>query len=177
MLPSTQFGNCDMNNRLDPIFVRAQIDALRVAYPDIADDEDQWLLTLESESELAEFLAAVARRYCAAEKLVEATGDEMSDLKARRERFEQRCNAMRGLAHKVLDWAGLRKFEVARATFSIRAGVPRVLITDEARLPPDCIRTRTEPDKLKIKEHLARGEPVPGAELSNSEPVISVRIK
>ena len=48
---------------------------------------------------------------------------------------------------------------------------------DEARLPPDCIRTRTEPDKVRIKEHLARGERVDGAELSNSEPVISVRIK
>jgi len=119
----------------------------------------------------------VADRYCDAEKLVEKSGDLMANLKARRDRFEQRCNAMRGLAHKVLDWAGMRKFEVAQATFSIRAGVPRVLILDEARLPPDCIRTRTEPDKVRIKEHLARGERVDGAELSNSEPVISVRIK
>ena len=51
-----------MSDRLDPTFVRAQIEALRVAYPDIADDEDQWLLTLESETDLREFLTLAVRR-------------------------------------------------------------------------------------------------------------------
>lgn len=162
---------------LDPTFVRAQIELLRVTHPAIAEDEDQWLLTLESETRLPEFLAAVARRYCQAEKLVEAADDEMSDLKARRDRFEQRCNAMRAIAHRVLDWAGMRKFEVARATFSIRAGSQKVIITDEAALPPDCIRVRTEPNKTRIRDLLLLGEPVAGAELSNREEVLAVRVK
>ena len=84
---------------------------------------------------------------------------------------------MRALAFKVLMQAGVKKLELAAATLSIRAGQPRVIITDEARLPPDCIRTRTEPDKIAIKEHLARGEPVAGAELSNSPPTLAVRVK
>jgi hypothetical protein len=71
----------------------------------------------------------------------------------------------------------VKKVELRQATLSIRAGTPRVIITDEARLPEDCIRIKREPDKVAIKEHLARGEPVAGAEMSNREEVLAVRIK
>ena len=60
---------------------------------------------------------------------------------------------------------------------SIRAGQPRVIITDETLLPPDCVRIKREPDKIAIKERLSRGEPVPGATLSNSEETLAMRIK
>jgi hypothetical protein len=78
---------------------------------------------------------------------------------------------------KLMTHAGLRRVVLPEATLSIRAGQPRVIITDEAALPPDCVRVRTEPDKVAIKDRLMRGEPVPGATLSNSESVLSVRTK
>ena len=36
--------------------------------------------------------------------------------------------------------------------------------------------TKIEPNKTKIKEALAAG-PVPGVELSNAEPTLSIRVK
>jgi len=164
-------------NRLDPTFVRAQIEALRVRSPAIWDDEELLVDMLEGETNLHEFLAVVVGRFREAEAFAEGIGELMSDMKVRRERFEQRGEAYRMLAFRLMTQAEVRKLELPAATLSIRAGQPKVIITDETRLPPDCVRVRTEPDKVAIREHLARGEPVAGAELSNSEPVLAVRVK
>jgi hypothetical protein len=162
---------------LDPVFVRAQIDALRVAYPQIENEEDQWLLTLESETDVVELLTVAVDRLQDARALINGIGQRISELKVRQDRFDQRCEAMRSLAFKVMTWAEVKKLELAEATLSIRAGQPKVIITDEAALPIDCVRIKREPDKAAIKEHFARGDSVPGAELSNAEPTLAVRIK
>lgn len=166
-----------MSNRLDPTFLRAHIEALRHSHPQIASEEDAWLLTLESETELHEFLAVAEDRRADADTKIEANSNRIAALKVRCDRFEQRTASLRTLAFKLLMQAGLKKLELAAATLSIRAGQPRVIITDESSLPPDCVRVRTEPNKIAIKERLERGEHVPGAELSNSEPTLAVRIK
>lgn len=168
-----------MHNRLDPTFVRAQIELLRHTHPGIWDEGDETLLAdmLEAETDLHEFLAAVTENKCDADAKIEGIGDLMSRFKARCDRFEQRSEALRGLMFKIMTQAGVRKVELAAATHSIRNGVPKVIITDETRLPPDCIRIKREPDRIAIKERLSRGEAVPGAELSNSEPQLATRIK
>ena len=164
-------------NRLDPTFLRAHIEALRHSHPQIANEEDQWLLTLESETELPEFLARVVARMQDTDAKIDGIGNLIATLKARCDRFEQRSDAMRALAFKVLVQAGVKKLELVAATLSIRAGQPRVIITDEARLPEQFVRIKREPDKHLIASHLKAGEPVPGAELSNSEPTLAVRVK
>ena len=165
------------NNRLDPTFLRTHIEALRHTHPQIANEEDQWLLTLESETELHEFLARVVARMQDTDAKIEGIGNLIANLKARCDRFEQRSDAMRALAFKVLVQAGVKKIELAAATLSIRAGQPKVIITDETALPPNCVRIRTEPDRIAIKEQLMRGEQIPGAEMSNAEPTLAVRVK
>ena len=168
-----------MPDRLDPTFVRAQIEALRVSYPGIWDDDDQQLLAdmLEGETDLHEFLTGVVRRMCEAEALASGIGNLLVDMRDRQRRFYERHDAMRALAFKLMQQAAVKKVELPQATLSIRAGQPKVIITDETVLPPNCVRIKREPDKVAIREHLARGEPVAGAELSNSEPVLAVRVK
>ena len=166
-----------MPDRLDPTFVRAQIEALRHSHPQIANEEDQWLLTLESETDLHEFLARVIARMQDTDAKIDGIGNLIATLKARCDRFEQRSDAMRALAFKVLVQAGVRKLELVAATLSIRAGQPRVIITDEARLPEQFVRIKREPDKHLIASHLKAGERVEGAELSNSEPQLAIRVK
>lgn len=166
-----------MADRLDPTLVRAHIEALRAAYPEISQDEEAWLLTLESETELHEFLTRVVRRMLETKANIGGIGQYICDLKVRQDRLDQRVEAMRSLMFKLMDAARLKKLELAPATLSIRGGQPKVIITDEAALPADCVRVRTEPDRVAIKEHLARGEPVPGATLSNSESSLAVRVK
>jgi hypothetical protein len=156
-----------------------QIEALRLTHPGIWDegDEDTLLLALESETDLREFLVAVTRRMVEAEAFADGIGDLITETKARQQRFEQRSEAMRSLAFRLMNAAEVRKVELPQATLSIRAGVPRVIVTDEAALPPNCVRIKREPDKVIIKERLAAGETVPGAELNNSPPTLTVRIK
>jgi len=78
---------------------------------------------------------------------------------------------------KLMEMARLPKIELVPATLSIRAGQPRVIVTDEAVLPDNCVRIKREPNKIAIKELLGRGEQIAGAELSNSEPSLTVRVK
>jgi len=168
-----------MSHPLDPTFVRAQIELLRISHPGIWDDGDEILLAdmLEAETDLHGFLARVVDRTDDAEEIIDGVESKMTERKARKARFEQRYEAMRALAFKLMQQANVKKVELAAATLSVRAGQPKVIITDEAALPENCIRVRKEPDKIAIKERLARGEPVPGAEMSNAEPVLSMRVK
>ena len=168
-----------MPDRLDPTFVRAQIELLRVTHPDIWDEGDEQLLAdmLEAETGLHEFLTVVVHRMLEADAFAAAVGQHISDITARRDRFRQRQDAMRALAFKLMQAAEVRKLELIPATLSIRAGQPRVIVTDEDALPENCVRIKREPDKHLIKSYLTAGQEVPGAELSNSEPSLAVRVK
>jgi len=168
-----------MPDRLDPTFVRSQIELLRVTHPDIWDAGDETLLIdmLEGETGLKEFLETGLDAKLKSDELVEGIGKRMANAKARLDRFEQRSDAVRTLMFKLMIHAGLRRVVLAEATLSIHAGSQKVIITDEAALPEACWRVRREPNKTIIKDMLARGEHVPGAEMSNAEPFLNVRTK
>src|SRR4249920_1543840 len=138
------------NRRIDPTFVLAQIELLRLRYPQIWDDDDTLAIGLEGETDLHEVLTLVVIRMCDAEAYAEADNKLINDLKERRDRFNARYDAMRVLALKLMNAAEVRKVELAQKTLWIRAGQPKVLIVDELALPPDCIRIRREPDKVAI---------------------------
>ena len=156
-----------MASRLDPTFVRMEIERLRVTHPNIWDDGDEQLLldSLEGETDFHRFLTVVVRRMRASEGLAAGAAAEVEELaapaKARQQRFERRSEAMRELMFKLMNQAEVRKVELPLATLSIRAGQPKVIVVDEARSPPDCVRLRTEPDKVRIRDQLLRGDQVP----------------
>src|SRR5580765_7365025 len=135
-------------NRIDPIFVLAQIELLRLRYPQIWDDDDSLAITLEGETDLHEVLAAIVARICDAEEYAEADNKLINDLKERRDRFNTRYDAMRMLAMKLMNAAGVRKVVLPQKTLSIGAGPHKVIITDEAALPSNCLRIKREPDKV-----------------------------
>lgn len=163
--------------RLDPAIVRQQIDSLRAAWPDVFGDDDTWAISVESQTDLHEFLREIERKREDAEALETALKLTMDNLRERRERFERREKAMRALMFSALQWADLTKLELPEATLSIRNGQPKVLITDETQIPDEFMRIKKEPDKTLIKTALNNFEDVPGATMSNVEPVLAVRVK
>lgn len=163
--------------RLDPAIIRQQIDNLKVAFPDLLDDDDTWQLALESETDVKEYLRTVERKREDAAALEEALSSTIDALRQRKARFERREQAMRALMFSAMQWADLTKVELAEATLSIRNGAPKVIITDEAAIPDEFMRVRREPDKILIKDALSNFEDVPGATMSNAESVLSVRVK
>src|SRR6186997_1324764 len=111
-----------MSDRLDPTFVRAQIEQLRLTHPGIWDDGDEQLLldSLEGETDFHRFLAAVVRRICEAEALADGIDELFRAIKMRQERFERRSEAMRSLAFKLMQTAAVRKVELPLATLIIK---------------------------------------------------------
>lgn len=162
---------------INPYSLAAQLSALRLIYPDLAEDEEAWALSIESETEVHEVLREIERRRRSAKAMNAALDIEIDQLCARRTRFGRRAEAMRELALRIMEMANVRKIDTPEATFSISRGHSRVVITDEDALPDSVCKITRSPDKTKIKELLTIGAPVHGAALSNAEPHLTIRTR
>lgn len=162
---------------LDPFFVQKQVNELLLTNPELDHDEVLRHDMFQAETDVFEFLSQVSRKIGATRTLIDATDHYVNELKERRTRFERREYSLRKLIFDVMQTADLRKAELPECTISIRAGQPRVVIIDEKQIPPEFLRVKTEPDKLRIKAALQAHENVAGACLSNSEPTLSIHVK
>lgn len=160
---------------LDPALVTAQIANLRATMPELVEDDDAWLLSLESQTDAFEFLRQVELKRREALSMAAALANTIAELGLRQERFERREKAMRGLLEKVMLAADLRKAVIPEATLHFRNGPAAVIITDESLLPPEYIRTKSEPKRDEIKRAIRGGTTVPGALLSNRQPYLDIR--
>lgn len=161
--------------RHDPLIVRMQIEQLLRDYPELTEDDIP--LAMESETDGVEYLRWIERRRRQAVALADADQIIIDDLKARIDRFNRRDEALRRLMFGLLQATGLRKLELPEATLSIRAGVPKTIVTDETAIPETFIRIKRELDIASIKVALKDGIPVPGATLSNAEETLTIRTK
>ena len=162
--------------QINPLIVRQQIENLKVSNPEVLEDDEAWLLALESETNVEELLTQIVRQIEDTKALVIGTKDRFEELKERKARFENRVETLRTLAFKLMEAAGLPKLELPEATLSIRSVPPSVMITDEEKLPDIACKFERKPDKAKIKELLASGW-VAGATMSNGSKSLSIRIK
>lgn len=161
---------------LNPQVVRQQIENLKVLHIDLFEDEEAWLLTLESETDMDALLTSIVRRIEDSKAMVIGTKDRAEELAARRKRFEDRIESLRNLAFKIMEAADVAKLELPEVTLSIRNVAPSVVITDEENLPDIACKFERKPDKAKIKELLATGL-VAGAAMTNGGKTLSIRIK
>jgi hypothetical protein len=164
--------------QLDPRAVRQQIDNLKLVHPELLEDDEAWLATLESETSFEELLTTIIRRIEDTKALVIGTKDRFEELKARKDRFEQRVESLRNLAFKLMSAAELAKIELAEATLSLRAGTQQLVgDVDAETLLPEYRTVSYAPNKEAIKNSLKSGLKVPGFELSNGPPSLTIRIK
>lgn len=157
-----------------------QIAHLKLSHPDIWDDSDEQLLTdcLNGETEMNEFLANVVDRMQEASAFAGGIQTRMVELEERQGRFERREKAMRELAFKIMCAADVRKVELTEVTLVIAKGNRKLIgEVDPNSLPDNLVRIKREPDKKAIKGELESGRAVPGYELSNAEPHLTVRTK
>jgi hypothetical protein len=164
--------------RLDPSIIRQQISNLLLQCPELQEDEVLRADMIEGETEAFDFLRIVERQRQEAASMAGAIASNIAELGLRQERFERREKAMRGLAFKVMEAADLRKAELPEATYSIRNGQQKLVgdvPTDH--VPEQYRRVKIEIDRAAIKDALKNGSVIPGFELSNAEPGLSVRTK
>lgn len=112
-----------------------------------------------------------------AESNAAAVKSRISDLEIRQSRFENQARAIRSVIFAAFDVMGWTKFQ--HPEFTVTVGKPRdaLIITDEAALPSEYIRTKSEPDRTLITSALKAGTEVPGAILSNGLPSLTIRTK
>jgi Siphovirus Gp157 len=163
--------------RINDAIIKQQLERLKLEFPDLIEDLDAWELSVESETDMVTFMRSLERQRQDTAGRVVGLEQTIDNLMARKERFQRNDAAMRSMMLGLLQNAQLRKMELPEATISVRHGVPRVVITDEADLPGEYWRIKKEPDKIKIKQALESAAAVPGASLSNSPDTITIRIR
>ena len=122
-------------------------------------------------------LVRVLRAMDEAASNADAVNVRITDLDMRWKRFKRQRDELRGVAFAIMEALNIAKFKHPEFTVSVQAGRPGVVVTDAEALPTEYVRVETSPDMTKIKAALARGETIPGAELSNAAPVLTVRTK
>jgi hypothetical protein len=153
---------------------RRDLASLLSLHPELYEDNVLRQDMIEAETgalDLIDKLIEAEREALALEESITRILEQLSDRKTR---FSQRRIALRKYIMQIMEAANLKKVERPAATVSIVAGKQKVVITAEDALPEDCMRIKREPDKTRIASHLHRGDYIPGATLSNPEPVLRI---
>jgi hypothetical protein len=162
--------------QFDPQTIRRWADEIRAELGDDFDSET-FMDTLDGTTDAADIADRMIADMLAAEAMGEAIRGEISDLTARRDRYDARKDAFRRQILSLLDATGEKKMERPRATISRRSGLPSVQITDEKAIPSQLCKTTVAPDKTAIKVQLMAGEAVPGARIVMGADGVTVRVK
>ena len=155
--------------------IRQDISNLLLAYPDLAEDDVLRADMIEAQTRAYDFLGLLEAKRQDALIFVDGIKARIKELRERLERMERRDEALRGAMRKVLEAANLKKVELPGVTIAMRLGTPHVIITDEPSLPEYYVRIKREPNKTLIGAALKAGTTIPGAELSNAEPVLWIK--
>ena len=141
-------------------------------------DEETLADTLEGLTDLHEILAAVTRAAVTDAAMAEGLKGHIENLRQRFQRLVDRADQRRKLVREAMLEADIKKIVAPDLTLSIRPGTPSVVVIDETAIPDPYWQPR-EPrlDRMGLLADLKRGCTVAGAELSNAEPVLSVRVK
>ena len=154
--------------------VKAQIARLLADCPDLRDDDEALVMSLESETDATELCTLLVRRIKLNEAHSNGLAGYISDLRARQEAFDRRDIGLRAILLQIMETAGLKTLRLPVATLSARTN-QHVVIVEPERIPPQYRRQPPwEPMKKEIKASLKAGEAVPGAVLSNPEPSLTV---
>ena len=146
------------------------------AVPDI--DDETLADTLEGATNLHEAISALVRSSLDDEDLVSALRVRLEAYKQRLNRLGNRIKAKRALAQSAMEEAGIERIQEADFTLSLRNGLPSVVITDEAVIPEwFWIPQASKLDRRGLLDALKSGTAVTGAELSNAQRSLTVRIR
>jgi hypothetical protein len=134
--------------------------------------------TVEGLTDLHEILAAVIRAALVDEALASGLKARIKEMQERLARLEERASKRRQIAREAMSETGIKKITAPDCTASLRPGTPSLVVTDEAAIP----ESFWEPQAPRLKRQelvveLKQGRAVQGAQLSNPEPVLSVRSK
>lgn len=168
-----------MNGRLDTEAAAdaALREALLREFPTLADDEPALIDTLDGISDFPERCRALIVSHLDDKAMVAALSIRVDEMQGRAARLTERAQRKKLLVQAAMQAAARKRFEFPEATLTMGKGRAKVIITDAEKVPDKFCKTERTPKKSEIHDAIEAGETVPGAELSNAEPTLSVRGK
>ncbi len=141
-------------------------------------DEETLADTVEGVTDLHEVIAAVVRGAIVGEAMADGLKGHIHTLQERLRRLTESARRLRRIARDAMIEVDVRKIAAPDFTLSVRPGSPALVVVDEGVIPTPYWEPR-EPrlNRLGLLNDLKDGIPVPGVELSNPEPVLSVRVR
>lgn len=146
----------------------------------LGEDVDPTLLldTIEGETNLAEACAVVLEQTHEDEILIEGLDAKIKELQTRKGRMEKSIESRRGIILMAMDRAGLHTIRSPLGTMSIRDVKPKLVVTDEARIPARFWKPADPTlDRAALKAALDANETISGAGLSNGGITLFIRVK
>lgn len=155
---------------------RAVRDRLRAEDPDL--DEQTLADTVEGLTDLQDIVRAIIRSALIDEALASGLKSRIGEMQERLARLDDRASKRRQIARDVMIEIDLKKITAPDFTVSIRPGSPGLIVVDESAVPSTFFVPR-EPrlDRMGLLAELKGGVEVAGVQLSNPEPVLSVRVR
>ena len=141
-------------------------------------DDDTFQDTLEGITELHEMIAAVIRSALVDEALQVGLRSRLDDMKQRLTRLDLRCEKKRQLALEAMSETGVRKLEQPDFTASARAGSPALVVVSEGDIPETYwVLQSPKLNRQALLADMKRGDEIPGVQLGNPKPILTVRTK
>lgn len=167
----------DSNITFDVQLIELEIQRLIEEYPDLADDADLRADMIEGSTAAYDVLDRILTKYREAEADGIGIAERIGRLEARKEAADNRAQAMRRLALRLMTAGDLRSVKLPEGTLSRVKGRESVEVTDEAALPKKLWKEKVtrSPNKAAIKDLLQAGLPVPGAQLVVGDETLQVR--
>lgn len=163
---------------INPEVVKAQIASLLAAYPELKDDEESLILSLESETDTTALLEQLVRNISETKAMVNGLEGYISDLRGRVDMLDRRVEAWHSLILKIMQTADIKNASLTSATVIVKLGQPKVIVTEHDRIPFEFRRVPPwQPDKDAIARSLKANITVDGCVLSNAEPTLTIRTK
>lgn len=146
---------------------------LKAMYPEIS--EDELADTIEGESDVDRVVTKLIDEALTREALVDGIKLREKALQERKARLAVGAEKLRSMAMWVMQETNMPKVVAPGFTASLGVSRAAVIVTDESLLPRQYGTSKWTPDKKLLGDALKGGVQVPGAELSNLKPTITVR--
>jgi len=184
---------------IDPNKEAAAVKALLESIAAVDAEDDQLVLDMiEGESRFLDLIDALLLRRAECLGHVEGLDSAIATLEARKARFKARAESAKALIEQALTLADLPKLERPAATLTMSARAPSLIVTEESAVPsrfwrtPDpvldkkaltaalrerrkAIESLPEDPEARAAALAAIPEDIPGVELSNAAPTLTIR--
>lgn len=140
------------------------------------DDLDLLVDSIEAETDLWECLDELHQTILDDDAAIEGVKSVMARLQDRADAAKHRQGKVREAIFKAMNRLGLTSIKRPTATFSVRKGGQKVDIYDEKELPTQFYKNEPVLQRAALTKALKEGESVPGAQLVEGKPTLSIRV-